>query len=117
MMSCQSGFLFAFLPVRPQRPGQRQTHSPQRRWRSPSARPVARELLKELRDYFERNSRVEQPETTNDLSPLEEGLKFAVVGPDGPPPPPPGGQPVLRVHTFAKDNNRYRFEIRARVQA
>jgi hypothetical protein len=76
-----------------------------------------RELLKKLRDYFERNSRVEQPEAPTGLGPVEEGLKFPGVGPVGPPPPPPGGRPVLKVQTFGRADNRFRFEIRARVGA
>lgn len=85
-----------------------------RHW--PDARPVIRELLKKLRDYFERNSRVEQPESTGDLSPLEEILKFPGVGRIGPQPEPPRGQPQLRVQTFNRENNRFRFELRARVE-
>ncbi|MDB6017862.1 MAG: hypothetical protein JWR19_2351 [Pedosphaera sp.] len=86
-----------------------------RHW--PDARPAIRELLKQLRDYFERNSRVEQPETTSDLSPLEEGLRFPGIGPDGPPPPPPDGKPQLHLQYFRRAENQYNFEIRTRIKA
>jgi hypothetical protein len=86
-----------------------------RHW--PDARPVVRDLLKKLRDYFERNSRVEQPETPGGMAPVEEGLKFPGAGPVGPPPPPPGGQPILKKRAFIRAQNRYRFEITARIQA
>jgi hypothetical protein len=86
-----------------------------RHW--PSARPVIRELLKQIRDYFERNSKIEQPAGTTDLSPLEEGLRFPGVGRLGPPPPPPAGVPQLRLQRFERDENRYAFEIRSRIAA
>jgi hypothetical protein len=81
------------------------------------AKPVVKEILKKLRDYFESNSRVEQPETGGDLSPLEEGLKFPGLGRIGPEPPRLEGQPHLRLHSFTRENNRYRFELRARIEA
>lgn len=56
-----------------------------RHW--PQAKPVVRELLRKLRDYFEKHSREDIPETSSDLSPLEEGLRFPGVGKIGPPPP------------------------------
>lgn len=83
----------------------------------PEARPVIRELLKKFRDYFERNSRVEQPETTGCLAAVEEGLKFPGAGQVGPQPLPPTGQPVLKKRLFARAQNRYRFEIIARIEA
>jgi hypothetical protein len=81
----------------------------------PEARPVVRELLRKLRDYFERNSRIQQPETTEDLSPLEEGLRFPGVGPSGPPPPPRQGKPILSLQNFQRKENQYAFEIRAKA--
>jgi RNA polymerase primary sigma factor len=85
-----------------------------RHW--PLAKPVVRELLVELRNYFETHSREDVPETPSDLSPLEEGLRFPGAGPKGPPPPPPGGGvPQLRSHRFEREDNRYAFEIRARA--
>jgi hypothetical protein len=85
-----------------------------RHW--PNARPVVRELLKEVRDYFERNSKIEQPAATADLSPLEEGLCFPGIGRTGPPPTPTGA-PQLRLQKFERNENRYLFEVRARVSA
>src|SRR5947208_14244465 len=66
-----------------------------RHW--PSAKPIVRELLKHVRDYFEKNSKIEQPTSTADLSPLEEGLRFPGGGKIGPPPPGPTGTPQLRL--------------------
>jgi hypothetical protein len=83
----------------------------------PEARPAVRELLKQLRDYFERNSRIQQPETTNDLSPLEEGLRFPGLGSGGPPPPPQRGKPVLSLQDFHREENHYAFELRAKATA
>jgi ribosomal protein S8E len=79
------------------------------------ARPPVRELLKKLRDYFERNSRIQQPETTDDLSPLEEGLRFPGVGSGTLPPRPPGGKPVLSLQNFRREKDQYVFEIRAKT--
>jgi hypothetical protein len=81
----------------------------------PEARLMVNELLKKLRDYFERNSRIQQPESTDDLSPLEEGLRFPGVGPVGPRPPLRKGQPVLSLQNFNREENRYTFEIRAKA--
>ncbi len=83
----------------------------------PQARPVVRELITRMRDYFLTHSREEQPEPNNDLSPIEEGLKFPGEGRGGLPPNPPGGAPVLRTHSFLRDGDRFRFEVRARVEA
>lgn len=84
-----------------------------RHW--PAARPIVRELLKEVRDYFERHSKIEQSTGTNDLTPLEEGLRFPGLGRTGPPPPPPDGVPQLRLHRFHREQNHYVFEVRTRV--
>jgi hypothetical protein len=83
----------------------------------PDARPIVRDLLVRMRDYFERHSRVEQPPTTSDLSPLEEGLRFPGAGRVGPPPPPPNGSPQLRLYAFTRGNNNYTFDIRSNVEA
>jgi RNA polymerase primary sigma factor len=81
----------------------------------PEARSVVAELLKQLRDYYEKNSRIQQPETSDDLSPLEEGLRFPGIGAGGPPPPPPQGRPTLRLQSFRREDENYAFEIRARA--
>jgi hypothetical protein len=80
----------------------------------PTARPVVGELLKKLRDYFERNSRIQQPESTDDLTPLEEGLRFPGVG-GGLPPQPRQGKPILSLQNFETKENQYAFEIRAKT--
>lgn len=97
------------------------------RWdeRSPSlsrywtaARPVVREILQKMRDYFERNSRVEQAATGDAMTALEQGLRFPGPGKTGgPPPPPPPGQPLLRLQSFTREDSRYSFEVRARFAA
>ncbi|MBI2516584.1 MAG: hypothetical protein HYV95_06670 [Opitutae bacterium] len=86
-----------------------------RHW--PTARPVVRELLQKLRDYFERNSRIEQPDANNDLTPLEEGLRFPGPGKIGSDTEPIDGQPKLRLQSFKRGKNKYLFEIRVRVEA
>jgi len=86
-----------------------------RHW--PAARAVVRDLLSKMRDYFERNSRVVQPDENNDLTPLEEGLKFPGLGRIGPGPEPITGQPKLSLISFDRADAKYTFEIRVRVEA
>jgi hypothetical protein len=82
------------------------------------ARPVVRNLLQELRNYFETHSRLETVEAPSDLTPLEEGLRFPGEGRGPVPPPPPrGGVPELRTQQFHCVGNKYEFEVRARVEA
>ncbi len=86
-----------------------------RHW--PQARPVVRDILTRMRDYFLKHSREETPEPSNDLGPIEDGLKFPGLGGTGPPPPPPHGVPKLHTHEFVRQGDRFRFEVRARVEA